>query len=233
VTEVGEGVRADGDGAQRVGVLGRFTSGVYWFLIVGLLLVATTLPGSVPLMLLDRSAGNIPLVALCLVPLGPALAAALFALRDRTRAEALTPGRSFVRGYRLNATDVLKLWVPALAVETMIGISLANLGLAGVPTGYGAVLVVIGVLVAVWSLQAVVIASLFALRTRDVARLAVYYMGRTPLVALGVLGTLVVTFALVYLTFDAMLALAGPLLVHMLLRTCDAMVRHVESTFIA
>ncbi|GAA4429000.1 DUF624 domain-containing protein [Georgenia halophila] len=215
------------------GVLSRFTGTVYWLAIVGVMLVVTTLPGTVPLMLLDRSASNIPLVALCLVPMGPAVSAGLFALRDKDRAEDMTPGQSFWRGYRLNAVDVLKLWIPALAVEVMVGISLANLDIAGVPSGYGLVLVILGVLFAVWAGQALVITSFFALRTRDVARLALYYLARTPLVGLGVLGMLVVTAGIVYLTFDAVLALVGPVLVWMLMRTCDRMVRHVEENFTA
>lgn len=215
------------------GPLGRFTATVYWFLVVGLLLIVTTLPGGVPLMLLDRSAGNIPLAALCLIPFGPAISAALFAIRDIDRAGDMTPASSFWRGYRLNALDVLKLWVPALAAETMIAISLANLHLARVPSGYWVVLVIIGALIAVGAGQALVIVSFFALRTRDVARLAIYYLARTPLVALGVLGMLAVTAAVVYVTFDAVLMLLGPVLVYLLMRTCDAMVRDVEANFTA
>ncbi|MFC7404095.1 glycosyltransferase [Georgenia alba] len=217
----------------REGPLSRVSGAVYWYLVVGVLLILTTLPGTLPLMVLDRSAGNIPLVALCLVPVGPAVAAGLFALRDRTRAEALEPARSFLRGYRLNVGDVLRLWVPALAVEAIIAISLANLEVTGVPAGYRSVLVVIAAMVAVWAGLALVIASLFALRTRDVARLAAYYMARTPLAALGVLALLVVMAGLVYLTFDAVLGLVGPLLVHLLLRTCDRMVQDVEANFVA
>lgn len=215
------------------GPLGRFTATVYWFGAVGLSMIVATLPGSVPLVLLDRSAGNTPLVALCLIPFGPAIAAALFALRDKDRAVDLTPARSFWRGYRLNAADAVKLLVPALVAESMIIISLANLHLARVPSGYGVVLVVLAALIAVWAGHALVITSLFAFRTRDVARLAVYYIARMPLVSLGVLGLLVVTLAIVYVTFDAVVVLLGPVLVYLLLRTCDAMVRDVEANFTA
>lgn len=95
--------------------------------------------------LLDRSATNAPLAALCLLPLGPALSAALFALRDRPKAEDMTPAHSFWRGYRLNAFDVLRLWTPALIVLAVIAVSLANLDVAGAPDGYAGVLVVIAV----------------------------------------------------------------------------------------
>lgn len=215
------------------GVLGRGAGTIYWFLVVGLLLAVATLPGALPLLLLDRSTSNLPLVALCLVPVGPAVSAGLFAFRDRYQAETLKPMHSFIRGYRLNAADILKLWIPALAVETIIAISLANLDQAGVPGGYGGVLVVLAAMIAVWAGLALVISSFFALRTRDVARLGVYYLAKTPLVALGVLATLVVAAGIVYFTFDAVLVLFGSVLVWMLMRSSEAMVSHVEETFIA
>lgn len=215
------------------GVLGRGAGTIYWFLVVGLLLAVATLPGTLPLLLLDRSTSNLPLVALCLVPVGPAVSAGLFTFRDRYRAESLTPMRSFLRGYRLNAADVLKLWIPVLAIETIIAISLANLDHANVPGAYGVVLVVLAVMAAVWAGLALVISSFFSLRTRDVARLGVYYLAKTPLVALGVLATLVVAAGIVYFTFDAVLVLFGSVLVWMLMRSSDAMVSHVEENFIA
>lgn len=215
------------------GVLGRGAGTIYWFLVVGLLIAVATLPGTLPLLLLDRSTSNLPLVALCLVPVGPAVSAALFAFRDRYRAEAMKPMHSFIRGYRLNAADILKLWIPALAVETVIAISLANLDHAGVPSAYGVVLVVLAVMIAVWAGLVLVITSVFALRTRDVARLGVYYLAKTPLVALGVLATLVVAAGIVYFTFDAVLLLFTSVLVWMLMRSSDAMVSHVEENFIA
>ncbi|HLS24417.1 MAG TPA: glycosyltransferase [Beutenbergiaceae bacterium] len=215
------------------GVLGRGSAAIYWFAVVGLWLALTALPGAVPLLLLDRSAGNIPLAALCLVPFGPAISAALFALRDRSRAEALTPARSFLRGYRLNVLDVLKLWVPALAFTSIIAISLANIEHAGVPGAYGAVLLGLVAMCAVWVGLGLVITSLFSLRLRDVARLAVYYIARTPLVALGVLAMYLVVAGIVYLTFDVVVLLAGPVLVWMLLRTSEPMVRHVQENFVA
>lgn len=215
------------------GVLGRGAGAIYWFLVIGVLLAVTTLPGTLPLMLLERSTSNLPLVALCLVPVGPAVSAGLFAMRDRDRAEALTPMRSFLRGYRLNALDVLKLWIPALVVLTIIMITLANLEHAGVPGGYATVLVVLAVAFAVWTGHTLVITSFFTLRSRDVARLGVYYIARTPLVALGVLATFVVAVGIVYFTFDVVLVLASPVLVWMLMRTCEAMVRHVQENFVA
>ena len=145
----------------------------------------------------------------------------------------MTALRSFLRGYGRNAVDVLKLWLPALGIGTMIAISLANLEHAGVPGGYGLLLVVLAAMIVVWAGNTLVITSFFSLRTRDIARLGVYYLARTPLSSLGVLATLLVAAGIVYFTFDAVLGLFGSILVWMLLRTCEPMVRHVEENFIA
>jgi uncharacterized membrane protein YhaH (DUF805 family) len=141
------------------GPLGRITGALYWYLVVSLLLILATLPGLVGLALLDRSMGNAPLAALCLVPVGPALSAALFALHDKERAEWLTPASSFWRGYRLNAVDVLRLWLPALLTLALIAMSFTSLGEANVPPGYGGVLLAAGTLVLQWAFNALVIAS--------------------------------------------------------------------------
>ena len=58
------------------GALSRWSAVVYWFLVVEGMLVLTSAPGLVLLLLLDRDASNLPLVALACVPFGPSVAAA-------------------------------------------------------------------------------------------------------------------------------------------------------------
>lgn len=205
---------------------------MYWYLIVTLLLNLVALPGLVALAFLDRSAANAPLAAVCLLPLGPALSAALFALRHRPKAEDMTPARSFWRGYRLNAADVLRLWTPALIVLAVIAVSLANLEAAGLPGSYAGVLLVIGALVLLWTMNALVIASLFGFRTRDVARLAAYYLVRLPLVTLKTASLLMLAGGIVLFTFDAVLAMLGGLWAGLLLRNAGPLVTNVESRFV-
>ncbi|MFG3300376.1 hypothetical protein [Micromonospora chersina] len=65
------------------GPLSRAAALVHTLLVVELLLVLTTAPGLVALALLDRDVSNLPLVALCAVPLGPALSAAVYALHHQ------------------------------------------------------------------------------------------------------------------------------------------------------
>jgi hypothetical protein len=65
------------------GPLSRACALVYTLLVTEGLFLLATVPGLVPLLLLDRDASNLPLDALCLVPAGPAASAALFALHRR------------------------------------------------------------------------------------------------------------------------------------------------------
>jgi hypothetical protein len=183
-------------------------------------------------MFVDRSPSNAPLAGLCLLPLGPALSAALYSLRSREGAEDLGPARSFWRGYRLNSFDVLRLWLPAMLVLAIIALGFANLDVAGMPASYGAVLTVVALLVVIWSLHAVVIASLFSFRTRDTARLAAHYLGRLPLVSLGTASLLVLAGAVVVVTFDAVLALLGGLWAGLLLTNARRLVTDVAENFV-
>jgi hypothetical protein len=187
------------------GVLGRATAFLYWHLVVGVLLCAASLPSVVLLLLLGRSVANVALVPLCLVPYGPALSAALYALRDRTRSEALAPALAFLRGYRLNAGDALRIWTPAMLLLALVLAGLVSLEAAGVPTGYALVLLVIATLVTLWAIEALSIASFFSFRTRDVARLGAHYLLKTPRVTVGLVALVVVAVGVVWWTTEAVL----------------------------
>lgn len=224
-------VRPPEPGDPQGGPLGRVTGVVYWYLVVTVLMNVTTLPGVMVLMLLDRSAGNAPLAALCFVPIGPALSAALFALRERPQAEALTPAASFWRGYRLNAFDVLRLWAPAMMVLAVIALSLGNLDAAGVPPGYAWVLAVIAALVLLWTMNGLVIASTFHFRPSDVARLAAYHLARLPLVTLRTASLIFLAGVIVVITFDAVLAMLGGVWAGLLLHSAAPLIGSVEARF--
>lgn len=220
--------REYGDGA-----LGRAASAVYWYLVVELLLVLTSLPGLLALALLDRSVGNAPLVVLCLVPLGPAASAGLFALRERARAEALTPAASFWRGYRLNWADALRVWTPALVALGVVAVPLGNLGAAGVPGWFAPALVVIGAGLLLWSVNALVVVSFFGFRTRDAARLAAYYLAARPLVTLGTLSLLVLAAGVIVLTTEVVFGLLAVVWLAFVLRNAGPVVADVEERFTA
>ncbi|MFC7546986.1 DUF624 domain-containing protein [Plantactinospora sp. GCM10030261] len=214
------------------GPLSRAAATVHALLVVELSLVIATLPGLVPLLLLDRDASNIPLAVACGVPVGPAVSAAVYALRhQRPDLTDLRPAALFWRGYRANLGGVLCLWVPLLLWLAVIAVNLTNLGAAGVPAWWGALLVAVAVAALVAGGNALVIASLFAFRTRDVVRLAVYFLVRTPAVAAGNACLLLLAAGIVVAASEAVLTLLGSVLTLAFLRMSTPIVDAIEREF--
>lgn len=226
---------SDSAGVQRFGEgpLSRIAALVYNLLAVEVLLLVTTLPGLVPLILLDRDASNVPLAAACALPLGPALSAAVYALHRRSRdITDIKPGAAFWRGYRMNFLGVLRIWVPWLVWLAIIGVSLANFSAANVPGWWAALLVVIAVGATLWMANALVITSLFVFRPTDIARLAAYFLGHRPGVTVGNAGLAVLAGAVTYAGTEAALALLGSVLAMMLLLTCRPMIAEIQERFV-
>ncbi|MBO3102014.1 glycosyl transferase [Cellulomonas fengjieae] len=214
------------------GALPRWSATVYWFLVVEVMLVLTSAPGLVLLQLLERDASNVPLVALACVPFAPSVAAALFAWRVFARDRDLSPARYFWRGYRLDVLDVLRWWVPTLAVLAVIGINLAHLGAAGLPSALGVALGAVVLLLVIWSGHALALSALFSFRTRDVARLGAYFLAAKPLVSLGIASVLVLTVAAAFVTDWLLVLLAAPL-TYLYARTVVPVVTAAEAQFTA
>jgi hypothetical protein len=150
----------------------------------------------------------------------------VYALRRRSDdLTDLTPARQFLHGYRMNAAGVLKLWVPWLAWETVLGVNLAH-GWWPVPV------VTLAVLAALWQANALVIASLYEFRPRDTARLAGYFLLRRFVQTLGVAGLAVAAVAVVLFWSEAVLALAAAGFAAALLRTCRPMRTEIEERFV-
>jgi hypothetical protein len=78
-----------------------------------------------------------------------------------------------------------------------------------------------------------VITSLFAFRARDVARLAAYFLVRTPGVTIGNLSLLVVAAGITLVSSEVVLLTLGSVLAITLLRTCQPMTTEIQKEFIA
>ncbi len=216
------------------GPLSRVCALVYALLVTEGLFLLVTVPGLVPLLLLDRDASNLPLDALCLVPVGPAASAALFALHRRQSDLAdLHPAATFWRGYRLNGAGALRIFVPWLAVLTMVAMTLAHRTAARLPGWWLVLLVVIAVAATLWLVNALVITSLFAFRTVDIARLATWFLGRAPLVTLGNAGVLLAAAIVTAYGTEAVTALLVSVFSLLLLGSSAAMIEHVREDFTA
>jgi hypothetical protein len=216
------------------GPLSRVTAFVYTMLAVESLVLLTAGPGLVALVLLDRDASNLPLAAACALPAGPALSAALYALnRRRLDLTDLRPAAAFWRGYRLNAKDALVTWAGWLVWITVLGMGLTNLPAAGLPGWWALPIGLVAVAATLWGLNALVITSLFAFRARDVARLAAYFLARTPGATVGNLCLLIVAFGIVLISSEAVPVLLGSLFLLALLRNSRPMIALVRTEFTA
>lgn len=208
-------VRTSGFGT---GTLSRACALIHTLLTVEALLLLTASPGLAGLLLLGPDPANLPLAALCLLPLGPALSAALYALHHRSRdLTELHPARDCLRGWRLNAVPALKLWTPLLVWLTVIAFTLTHFSATGLPGWWALLLAVIGTGSLLWGAHALVLTSLFAFRARDTARLAAYFLFRHGRATLAAASLLVLTAASATVLTEALPAvLAAPLLLSLL-----------------
>ncbi|WP_433043029.1 hypothetical protein [Dactylosporangium sp. CS-033363] len=214
--------------------LARFSALVYTLFVVEVLFVVAAAPGLVVLLLLAPDGRNVPLFVLCAVPLGPAASAAVYAVHRRGSDLAdLHPARTFLRGYRLNVLGVLRVWLPALVVLAVLFVSLVNRTAAGVPGWWFWLLVVLASVILLWSVNAVVISSLYVFRASDVARLAAYFLAHRPGVALGTAGLLLSAGAITVLASEAFVLLPASLFIAALLLVCRPMCADIERRFVA
>ncbi|MBO3749542.1 hypothetical protein J5X84_25980 [Streptosporangiaceae bacterium NEAU-GS5] len=215
------------------GPLSRVAAFVYTALVVEALFLLTALPGLAALVLLAPDPSNAPLAVACLLPVGPALSAALYAWgRRRADITDLWPAGTFLRGYRANLGGVLRLWIPLLAWLAITATILANFPAAGVPVWWGILLGLLAVAALLWAANALVITSLFAFRTADVARLAVYMLLHRPRVTLANACLLVVAAGVTFYASEVALALLAVVFAAMLLRGCRPMIAEIAEQFI-
>ncbi|MFI1705427.1 hypothetical protein [Streptomyces griseoruber] len=200
------------------GLLSRAAALVHTLLTVEALFLVAAAPGLAGLLFLGPDPANLPLAALCLLPLGPAASAALYALHHRSRdLTDLHPARVYGRGWRLNAIPVLKLWTPLLTWLTVIAFTLTHFSATGLPRWWAALLALIGVAALLWGAHALLLTSLFTFRARDTARLAAYFTVRHGKVTLAAASLLVLAAGLTALLTEALPALlAAPLLLSLL-----------------
>ncbi|UFU03490.1 glycosyltransferase [Ruania suaedae] len=215
------------------GALGRTTLAIHWALVLTVCCGVAAAPGLVALGLLDGAASPWA-VGLALLPVGPAVSATLYAWREQVRSEEHTaPWRAFRRGYARGVVDVLRVWVPALAVLTLIGSSALAVLAGGAPRGYLAPLAVLAVLVLLASIQALVIATFFSFRTRDALRLAVHHVFRMPATTVSVLALVICAVGVLWLAGDGVLVLLGGVFAFALRHADTALVAHIERHYTA
>lgn len=220
-------------GEEGSGLLGRITVEVYWVLALTVFFGVACLPGAVVILLLEPGRPAVGLLLLVVLPVGPALAATLFAWRHRSRVEDPTPWRCYSAGYRLSALDALKVWLPGCAVLSIIGTGVRATELGLVPSAYLVVLAAIGLVVALSTVHALVITTVFSFRLRDVVRLAVFHTFRLPRVTLAVLALLISMAALLIAVGDWVLVLTAGIFARVLVHYEQPLLDRIRIEFTA
>ncbi|UOE43461.1 DUF624 domain-containing protein [Agromyces larvae] len=215
------------------GAFGRITGAVYWVIVTEIAFLLAASPTIVGLVLLAPDPSNIPLYALVLVPVGPAFTAAIATFRARQRDDDLVVWPRFWRAWWRDLRDALFVWVPVVAVLTVLGMNIAFGGAVGAGGVFSVISIVLALLVAVAATHALVIVALFGFRTRDVARLSIYYLAAKPLVSLGVVSGLVLASALAWFTNPWVLALIASMLAALALANAKTMIQDVTERFTA
>ncbi|MEV5321982.1 hypothetical protein AB0K92_30835 [Streptomyces sp. NPDC052687] len=216
------------------GPLSRAAALIHTLLTVEVLLLATAAPGLAGLLLLGPDPSNLPLAALCLLPLGPAVSAAVYALHHRSRdLTDLHPARAFLRGWRLNAVPALRLWAPLLGWLTLIAFTLTHFTATGLPRWWAALLAATGAGALLWGAHALLLTSLFTFRARDTARLAAWFLLRHGRTTLAAASLTVLAGALTVLLGEALAAVAAAPLLLSLLHAGRPVIAETEREFTA
>jgi len=159
------------------------------------------------MVLLGRDASNVPLFAVALLPVAPALSAALGAIRGWHAEPDLSPARPFWQSYRRDFFDVLKWSAPLLVVLALLGFNITHLGAVPGAGFLRPVLVFMAVAVMVLGGLMLVITANFSFRTIDTARIAVASVIPSWRVSTGVLALGLVAGAVVFQFSEAVLLL--------------------------
>jgi len=212
----------------------RVTAMIYWLIMLEIMFIVFTSPGWVASLFLASVSSNVPLFVICLLPVGPAVAAMVFAWRRRQlEGPDLSPVARFWRGYRLNFADVLKWWVPLLIVVALGGFVAVNIRLTFLPAGMVWVFIGLGVLVGLWACHMLILTSVFSFRTRDAARLSMFFFFRCFPATLLYLSLLVICFGLTYLVGMWLPILVASILSTMYVRAAAATMSIATDRFIA
>lgn len=205
------------------GAFGTLTQGLMWLLVVQAALLVTLLPTAMAFLFLERHPSNIVLYALFAIPVGPAIQAALYALRRGDSEGHARPWSRYWEGFRLGWRQSLVIWLPAVVLACLTFINAAY----GPSADVASALVIMGLILTgvavVWSVAALTVISTFSFRTKDLPRVALFGMGSRPLSTIGVLATIFLAAVLVLLTFDAVLLLLASLFCYGLLMTVRPM----------
>ena len=213
------------------GPLSQLAGAVYHHMALGVWLVLGCAPTIAVLTLLAPAPTNVPFFVLAQLPVAPLLSAGLFAVRAWRADPEDGPFALLRRGLRVNALDVLRWWVPALLVATVLAVNVwASDTVAGAQV-IRPIAAVAGVLLVLWAGQMLVVTTFFSFRTRDAARVAVVMLAAQWRVTLVHVSLLVVAVGVTTFGSDVILAMSAWAFVSLLEAVSRPVVADVTARF--
>lgn len=194
------------------GLFTELTEGVYWFLVIDVMLVLAAAPTLLVWTLISPGLLSSLVFVIAALPLLPAIAAALYASRAWREDHELLPARQFLRGYRLNALDSLRVGAPVLLVLGLAALNLTYAEATGTSL-LNIVFLVVGAAALLLLARALAIVSRFSFRTRDVFRLSAFTLLVKPLSTLALVSLGVLTLGIMLLIGEFLLLFTASLLV--------------------
>lgn len=199
--------RRDDAGEIGRGPLSRAAAVVYRMLVLEGLLVAALLPSVAVMALLGRDTSNVPLFVLALLPLTPALVAAVAAVGAWQRTPDLAPARAFVLAYRRDVVATLKWSAPSTALLALLAFNLVHLDAVAGAAAIRPLLLFFAAVLVVWQGHLVALTAGFTLRTRDASRIALSQLLPQWRYSLGILSLVLVAGTVVLVASEFVLLL--------------------------
>lgn len=214
------------------GPFGRALSAFVWGLGLTALLAAANLPLVLLALLLRPDPSLAWLVALATIPLGPALSAALYAVRERYVDPDVPVARAFARGYRANLRDASVLAVPVCLLGAVAALVATSGRDAGVPAVLSGLAAGVGLLLVVLALHALALRTFFRLPALDAVQLAALSLGTRWRASLGVLALVAGAVLVATAASDLLLTLLAGVGVWLWYRVTASMLRDAGARFL-
>jgi len=217
---------------EEGGFLVSLGAWIYWVVAIEVLLVLTCLPTVLAFLMTGWSGTGVLVAGLSLIFVGPALAAALFAWRQRFTDPDMSPARHFFRGYRVSFKDVIIWWVPWTIVVTAILMAWLNRSLYDGPEWMLYFSLVVLIVLALVGCHLLQLSAFFSFRLRDRVRLAISSAIMHPVVTLGYAALLFIAGFVIWFLGDFVLVLLASLFSLFAYLNARPVEREITSRFI-
>lgn len=214
------------------GPLSRGAAVIYRMLVLEGLLLLSLLPSLAVLALLGRDASNVPFFVLALLPVAPALVAAIAAVRTWSKSPDLAPARAFMLAYRRDLLVTLRWAAPATVALAVLSFNLVHLDAVAGGALIRPLLVVLAVGIVAWSGCMLPLTAAFHFRTRDAARIALALLLPQWRFTLGILSLVLVAVTLVMVATEVAVLLFAWAFATLLALLSRPLIAYVTESFI-